>query len=428
MSARKLSIRIAGSVFTLLLCCSCRAPEDRTEKIEWQYQWDADDPIARIVEDSSHQGLPNHGAVLTRPVVGQDGTVYLLRPHEYREPKGPSLVATGPGRQWEIRAEGGICNSPAIADDGTIIFGTQAGASWAVSPDGKKQWTYSFPTNSSYPAVDFGGGATQPARSPACSQPAVAADGTSYWMGHGVVALSKFGLLRWTSEQNDDFLSSSIAPDGTVYALANGGLFALAPDSTEHWKFPLPKSKYFWGAIAIGQDGDVYLTTLIDTESAITVLTPLGNLKQRYKPDSGSFVIGTTLIAADGTVCVTTNTLNRTYATAWDSNGRLTWTGPQESETLGIGSDGTLYIREVSDLLALGTHREILWRVRLPENPNETEAHDPTKAVTIASDGKLFIGDFRGRLGTLDAAAGLASTGWPARFHDARNTSRAGAN
>ena len=106
----------------------------------------------------------------------------------------------------------------------------------------------------------------------------------------------------------------------------------------------------------------------------------------------------------------------------------MTWTGPQASETLGIGSDGTLYIREVSDLLALGTRRETPWRVSLPENPNETDAHEPTQAVTIASNGILFIGDFRGRLGALNLTAGLASTGWPAKFHDARNTSRAGAN
>ena len=431
MSARKLPIRIAGSIFTptllLLLCCSCRAPEDRTENIQWQYQWDTDDPSEKIFESSIHPELPDHGAVLSPPVVNQDGNVYLLRPHDYTEPRGLSLVATGPARHWEIRAEGGICNSPAIADDGTIIFGTHAGASWAVSPDGKKLWNYSFPQNSFYPAVDFGPGATEPARSPACSQPALAADGTSYWVGHGVFALSKDGSLRWTSEQNDDFLSLSVAADGTVYALANGGLFALAPDGTEHWKFPLPKSKYFGGVIAIGNNGDVYLTTLIDTDSAITVLTPQGNLKLRYKPDSGSFVIGTTMIGSDGTVCVTKNTLNRTYATVWDSNGHLTWTGPQESEALGIASDGTLYVREVSDLLALDRGRKILWRLRLPENPNETDAHKPTKALTIANDGRLLIGDFRGRLGILDTSANLATTGWPARFHDARNTSRAGA-
>lgn len=358
--------------------------------------------------------------------MGQDGSVYLLRPRVYTEPKGPSLISTGQARQWEIRA-GGICNSPAVADDGTIIFGTHAGESWAVSPDGKKQWTYSFPANSFYLAIDFGAGATEPARSPACSQPAVAADGTSYWIGHGVFALSKYGKLRWTSEQSDDFLFVCIAADGTVYALAHGGLFALTPDGVEDWKFPLPKSKYFAGSIAIGNDGAVYLTTQDDAESAIFALTPQGILKWRYTLDSGSFVIGTTMIAVDGTVCVTRNLLNRTYAMTLDSNGHVTWTGPQESKTLAIGSDGTLYIREVSDLLALGKRGRILWRAQLPENPNETEAHEPTEAVTLASNGRFFIGDFRGRLGILETSSGLASAGWPARFHDARNTSRAGA-
>jgi hypothetical protein len=54
---------------------------------------------------------------------------------------------------------------------------------------------YPFPANSFYRLIDYGGGGTEPARSPACSQPAVAANGTSYWIGHGVYALTKDGVL-----------------------------------------------------------------------------------------------------------------------------------------------------------------------------------------------------------------------------------------
>ena len=423
-------MRIARFLTALLLslCCGCRAPEDHTERIQWQYLWDTDDPIERIAESNSHRGLPNHGAILTPPVVGQDGTVYLLRPHEFSEPKGLSLVAVGPTRQWEIRAAGSVCNSPAVADDGTIVFGTGAGLSWAVSPEGKRKWTYSFPANSFSPPIDYGGGSTGPARSPACSQPAVAADGTSYWIGHGVYALAKDGLPRWASEQGEDFVFVSIAADGTVYALANGGVFAIAPDGKERWKFTLPKSKYFAGGIAIGNDGTVYLTTLIDGDSALTVLTPHGDTRQRYQAGSGIFVIGKTLIAADGTVYVTKNIMNQTYAMALDSHGQAKWTGPQESKTLNIASDGTLYICDVHDLVAIGRRGRILWRAKLPEDPNEPEAYSPTKAVTLGPGGKFYIGDFFGRLGTLDNSVRIATTGWPVRFHDARNTSRAGAN
>lgn len=66
-------------------------------------------------------------------------------------------------------------------------------------------------------------------------------------------------------------------------------------------------------------------------------------------------------------------------------------------------------------------------RLNCRKTPNELEAHVPTGAVTLSPDGKFYIGDFLGRLGTLDNSVGLAAAGWPRQFHDARNTSRAGA-
>lgn len=416
-------------MLVLLLCSGCRAPQDRTEKIQWQYSWDTDDPIEKITEKYSHPGLPNHGGVLDAPVIGQDGTVYLLRPHDHTEPKGLWLVARRSAQEWEFRADSSICNSPVVADDGTILFGTRAGLSWAVSIEGKRKWTYSFSANSFYPPIDYTGGSMEPARPPSCSQPAVAANGTSYWIGHGVYALTKDGVLLWAAEQGEDFVSVSIAMDGTVYAVANGGAFAIAPDGKERWKYNLPKSRYPAGAIAIGNDESVYLTTQTDTDSAITVLSSHGDLKQQYHTNFGeTFVIGKTLIAADGTIYVTKSILNRTYAMKLDSHGQVKWTGPQESDTLNIASDGTLHICDVRDLVAVSPDGKIVWRAQLPEDPNETEAHSPTKAVTLGPNGKFYIGDFVGRLGTLDNSVGLAPSGWPMRFHDARNTSRAGAH
>src|SRR5262249_50409399 len=131
-------------VLVSLFCCGCKAPQDRTEQVRWQYVWDTDDPSQKIIENSNHTGVPNHGAVLRPPVIAQDGTVYLVRPHEYTGPKGPSLVATGPVDQWEIGAAGGVWTSPVVADDGTVLFGTYTGSAWAMSPRGTKKWTYSF--------------------------------------------------------------------------------------------------------------------------------------------------------------------------------------------------------------------------------------------------------------------------------------------
>jgi outer membrane protein assembly factor BamB len=416
--------------------------DDRTASIRWAYEWDIEDPIGRITEKFSPGTVSGHGAIFFPPAIGQNGAIYLLRPHDYTNPKGLSLEAFNPGWLWEIRPKGGICTSPVIADDGTILFGTGAddgaiprglyvgqGLAWAVSPEGKQKWTYEFPPASFFSARDFGGGAIFPTKSPACSQPAVAADGTTYWLGHGVYALSSDGVLRWTFEPDEDFYFVSIADDGTLYALADGALFALAPSGTQKWNYPFKKSKYFAGELAVGPDGTIYLANNeTGFSSALLALTPQGALK--WRNDSYVLLDGP-LVASDGTIYqqvrdrdIGTNTL----VVALDPNGKTKWSTPIGSNPLAIASDGTLYICYIRDLFAISPRGDMLWKAQLPENPNVLEAHLPTKAVTLVPNGKFYIGDFLGRLGTLDAPAGLATSGWPSRFHDARNTARAGAH
>jgi len=323
-SSRKLTVPTVISRLTVILVlCSvaCRSPEDRTSGVRWEYQWDTDDPVGRIVEKNSQIGLPKHGAIVFPPTLGPDGAVYLRRPHEYTEPKGDSLVATG-NNFWELRPSGGLCISPAIADDGTILLGTEDGSVWAVSPGGKKKWTYGFPEATYFPAVDFGGGYSAQAHSPGCSQPAIAVDGTSYWVGHGVYALTKDGLPRWAFEPGEDFVFVCIGADGTIYALANGAIFAITPDGKQQWEFTVEKTKYFAGEIALGSDGTLYVT-LMNSHFALLLLTPHGGVKRHYESSSSDVfaVPGQTLIAPDGTVYVTKNSENRTFVVAIDSNG-----------------------------------------------------------------------------------------------------------
>ena len=63
--------------------------------------------------------------------------------------------------------------------------------------------------------------------------------------------------MRWAFEPGEDFYFVSMAGDGTVYALADGALFALAPDGTQKWNYPFEKSKYFAGELAVGPDGSI---------------------------------------------------------------------------------------------------------------------------------------------------------------------------
>ena len=43
---------------------------------------------------------------------------------------------------WDLRIETYSDSSPAVARDGTIIFGDWKGRCWAVNPNGTRRWTY----------------------------------------------------------------------------------------------------------------------------------------------------------------------------------------------------------------------------------------------------------------------------------------------
>lgn len=51
-----------------VLCAGCQAPSDRTERIDWHYLWDTDDPVAKISEKYVKGGMPQHGAVRSLPL------------------------------------------------------------------------------------------------------------------------------------------------------------------------------------------------------------------------------------------------------------------------------------------------------------------------------------------------------------------------
>lgn len=411
--------------------------DDRTASIVWKYEWDIEDPTDQITEKFWPGSVPKQ-AIFFPPAVGPNGTIYLLRPHS--APDGLSLVAFDPDWLWEIMPKGGVCTLPAIADDGTILFGSGAengdtqnvlsagqGLAWSVSPGGQKKWTYKFPSASFIPVRDFGGGSVEAAKSPACSQPAIAADGTSYWLGHGVYALTSAGALLWAFNPGEDFYAVAIGEDGTVYGLADGALFALAPDGTQKWKYTFETSKYFEGNLAVGADGAVYFRVPgSPIGSALLALTPQGTLKWR---NESHFFQGAPLVTSDGTIYEDVkDTGNEDAVAALGPDGKDKWSTPLGSNMLQIASDGTLYICYVRDLFAISPRGRMLWKAQLPENPDILAAHDPTKAVSLAPNGKFYIGDFLGRLGTFDAPTGLATSGWPARFHDVRNTARAGAH
>ncbi len=50
-----------------------------------------------------------------------------------------ALNADG-SRRWAFATQGSIISSPAIGDDGSIIFTSVDGRLYAVNPDGREKW------------------------------------------------------------------------------------------------------------------------------------------------------------------------------------------------------------------------------------------------------------------------------------------------
>lgn len=169
-------------------------------------------------------------------------------------------------------ANGEIISSPALADDGTIYFGTwinsgTSGRFWALNPDGSNKWNYK-------PSWGVSG------------SPAVGDDGTVYF-GTGdsnFWALYPNGDFKWVVSIGFGVGSSpAIADDGTLYISAHyGGLYSISPSGSINWSHSLP-GKGGWSGSVLDPAGNIYVGSFVgvggDVHSGfMSAFAPNGNL------------------------------------------------------------------------------------------------------------------------------------------------------
>jgi len=151
-----------------------------------------------------------------------------------------------------------------IAEDGTIYIGTHNNDMYAINPDGTLKWKFDAgePWESeAYPGNWKG----------ILSTPAIASDGTIYFtsMSDYLFALNPDGTLKWKFpvKRNDAIWSSpAIDTDGTIYIgsyiyekepyVDVGYVFAVNPDGTEKWRF---ETSHVQPSTAIASDGTLYV-------------------------------------------------------------------------------------------------------------------------------------------------------------------------
>jgi outer membrane protein assembly factor BamB len=290
------------------------------------------------------------------PAIDRNGTIYI---------GSSDLNAVYPNGtlKWKYPIRIIVC-TPAIAEEGTIYFGTIYGNGYlyAMNPNGTVKWTY--PT----------GGDLD-------SSPVIGDDGTIYVGSESktIHAIYPNGTRKWVFNTNHVVLSSpAIGPDGTIYCGCHDTyLYALYPENgTLKWKYQT--GGWIRVSPCIGDDGTIYVVSF---DEYLHAVYPNGTMKWKTFCGAGT----SPTIGWDGTI----------YCGGYDlyainpENGSVKWVydapGTIEGATPCSSIDGTIYLGtwEGGYLIAVNPDGTEKWRYPIGSSDSPP---------AIGADGTVYIG------------------------------------
>jgi outer membrane protein assembly factor BamB len=341
------------------------------------------------------------------------------------------IPAAKPGIWWSFPTGGPVASSPAIADDGSVLFGSHDGKLYALARDGTLRWShltgdivFSSPAIAHDGTVYFGSdddhlyavapGADKPRwvfQVGACPQrvgvgpeasrcdvdagPTIGPDGVIYTGGDGVYAINPDGSLRWRFVTGGHVASApAVMPDGTVIAGSQDDLiYAIAPNGVKRWDFRAGGDVE--AAATIGEDGTIYIGSddrkmyaLGSDGSLRWALTTGGDIRASAALGNGMIYVGSfdSLLYAirfDGTLAWTFRSGDRILSSALvDAKGAVLF-GSQDDRLYALEPDGRLR-----------------WSVEL--------GGDIDSSPALASDGTIFVGSDDRKMYALRAPAAAA--------------------
>lgn len=337
---------------------------------------------------------------VSSPAIGPDGTIYVGVLVETTSESGLLLAidpANGNEKWFFPTPNGGIDSSPAVGSDGTVYVGCADGNLYAVNPiTGKEIWRFS-----AAPHAIFGA-------------PVIGKDGTIFFGTSNISLTNTESLLFAVSPQGRElwrksashwiYGSPAIGADGTVYyGSRDETVYAVDPvNGSEKWRFGLNAA--ILGTPAIGADGTIYIGSL----AAFWALTPEGTRKWSFP------VAGATAGAAIGPSGLI-------YFGAFDANlyalkpedGTVAWSfqADQAIETTPlIRADGTVIFGANDGFVRALDYREgaFRWEFR-------TEGEAQSSAVVSPLDGRIFFGSRGARFYALNGNGSKLSeySSWP---------------
>lgn len=279
-------------------------------------------------------------------------------------------------------------SSVTIGPDGTLYVGSHENNVYAINPDGTQKWMFDAGDS-----VLIEGGVSGGYEKGIQSTPAIGKDGTIYirTFSNYIFALNPDGTEKWKfpiKVTADTWSSPTIGKDGTIYigsareGSSGGKVYAINPDGTEKWHYNAQSDVF--PTMAIADDGTIYSGAGGDGE--FFALDPEGNVKWKFR--TGRHTESSVAISSDDTIYFG-NWDNKIYAL--DPNGNKKWDFLTGGEGIvaspAIAQDGTIYFNaDDGYLYAFNSDGTIKWKY------DTGDPAESSSSPTIGADGTIYVG------------------------------------
>lgn len=334
------------------------------------------------------------------PAIADDGTIYFGSNDDYVY----ALNADGT-QQWAFQTGGAIDTSPTIGPDGTIYIGSDDDYLYALNTDGSQKW-----------AFDTGGDLVN-------TSAAIESDGSVIYVGtsnNELYAINTTdGSQKWVYTGADGaILSVALGTNQTLYLSYNGSRYLVSlntDDGSENWSYY--HGMYVGGSMAVDEDNTIYFEGDGDIDAIYAIYSD-GTKKWSYtltgSASRGGVVIG------DGVLYAATKESSDHLRALSTTDGSLKWsfsTGDALSATPTLDADGNIYIGSFDDsFYVIDADGNQLYEFATGGNIWST--------ATIGSDGTVYFGSYDYNLYAMEffASGPNATATWPTLGKDAKHT------
>ncbi|MCI0692049.1 choice-of-anchor D domain-containing protein [candidate division KSB1 bacterium] len=298
--------------------------------------------------------------------------------------KGPVL----PEVKWKAQFGSGALGSPVLGLDGTIyVPGNVDSALYAITPDGKRKWTFVGKVKEGELFV---------------APPIIGQDGKIYLGSTKNIfyAINPNGSKRWSLTLGGAInFSANIGNDGTIYVAAQDcNLYAITPDGNIKWKVNIDRLPANGPAIA--EDGKIYVVA----GEFLKGFKPDGTLQLEFDNPDMDPLNG---LMVEGKKLFYITSLDKPLLRAINNSPRILWEQELDPSFRGallpaLGKDGRIYFptEEEGGVVALDHNGNKRWIFTVPGALNLTElvvddsnhvylVNDKLGLTSVSADGKL---------------------------------------